>query len=479
MRLIQPEALYQTLPVWAQNLALSLYGLGWRHERLGGSFNKIVRDFRERSDWSEAEMQTYQTAQLRRVLLEAWDLVPYYKERWSAAGLRRPHLGRFSLHELSCIPITSRQDLRSDPEAFVASTFRGSRGLRRYRSSGSSGTPIESIYNPEVHRRFIAAREARSFNWAGVSIRSPRAMIGGRLVVPPGSGAPFYRYNRAEQQVYFSAFHLGPATVGNYVEGLNRFQPIALTGYAHSYYVLARLMREQSLSLTYHPSAIILSSEKITSEMRTIIEQAFGAPVFEEYGCIENCVLATQCAHGALHASPDFGIMEIVDADGHPVAPGSVGSIVGTSLLNEVQYLIRYEVGDYGVWSRRACSCGKNHLPVVEEVIGRSQDVIFTASGNEVQMLQAIFITLQNVREAQIVQESLNFIRVRVVANAPLKDSEKQILVQKLTERLGHMNIEIEETDFIERTERGKFRPVVSKLTEEDVRKARAVTLSR
>src|ERR1019366_5004964 len=78
-------------------------------------------------------------------------------------------------------------------------------------------------------QRFFAAREARSFGWAGTSIRSPRAMIGGRLVVPSADSAPpYYRYNWPERQVYFSAFHISPDRVLDYLEGFHRYRPMVL-----------------------------------------------------------------------------------------------------------------------------------------------------------------------------------------------------------------------------------------------------------
>ncbi len=479
MHLIRTEALYHRLPTWMQNAALSVYGIAWRNERLGGAFDATAREFRDHETWSPAAFEAYQIAQLRRVLVEAWDLVPYYREKWNAAGIRRGDLQIFSLKELPLIPATPKDDLRRDPDAFVVTPLRGNRRLRRYRTSGSTGTPIVSIYTPEGHRRFIAAREARSFNWADVSLRMPRAMVGGRMIIPHGSGAPYYRYNRAERQVYFSAFHIGPATAGSYVEGFNRFRPPVLTGYAHSYYVLARLMAEQQLSLCYRPAALILSSEKISPDMRRLMEQTFKVRVFEEYGSVENCVLATECKDGHLHVSPDFGILEIVNDEGNPVPVGSEGRILGTAFLNEAQHLIRFDLGDRGIWSSQTCSCGRNHLPILQEVVGRAQDVVITPAGKEVQMLQAVFASLPNIVEAQIVQEKLDFIRVRVVASTELGQTERRVIEKKLIERLGQIRIEIEQIPALERTERGKFRPVVSKLTGQDIQKARDAATAR
>jgi phenylacetate-CoA ligase len=44
--------------------------------------------------------------------------------------------------------------------------------------------------------------------------------------------------------------------------------------------------------------AVITTSEKVTPEMRDVIERAFRCRVFEEYSTVENTLFASQCEHG-------------------------------------------------------------------------------------------------------------------------------------------------------------------------------------
>ena len=119
-----------------------------------------------------------------------------------------------------------------------------------------------SVCTSNDHRRYIASREVRSFGWAGSSVRRPRSMIGGRLVVSRGvAQPPFYRYNWAERQVYFSAYHIAPDHVADYVAGFHKHRPRLLTGYAYAHYLLARMMTEQGVTLEYAPEAAVLGSE--------------------------------------------------------------------------------------------------------------------------------------------------------------------------------------------------------------------------
>jgi phenylacetate-CoA ligase len=432
---------------------------------MSGDYNRYVDGFRGRDRWPEDKMVAYVDAELNRILLHAFDHVPYYARRWKQAGITRSDLSRLGASNLSRLPITPKTDLRLRPESFVAEKARQSERLTKYYSSGSTGTPVTTIFSADVHRKTVAGREVRSFGWAGTSVRFPRSMLGGRMIVARGDeGPPYYRYNWTEQQVYFSAYHISPDTVWNYVEGFNRYRPRLLTGYAFSHYSLARMMLEQRLTLDYQPDAIVLSSEKLTAQMKTAIAQTFRARAYEEYGAVENCMLATECEEGNLHASLDFGIIEIVDDTGNPVPPGVEGRVLCTGLLNHVQPLIRYDIGDCAVWSGEPCACGRRHLPVLKEIVGRLEDVVVGPKGREMVRFHGIFIDLPNVLEGQVIQEELDRLRVKVVALPGFGINEEALIRQRFEERLGLLRIEIERVPELERTDRGKFRAVISNL---------------
>jgi phenylacetate-CoA ligase len=459
------EKIYPVVPVWAQNLGISIYGFAWKRERLGGRFEQYVREFRERDAWTPERLNQYLTAELRSGLTRAFREVPYYNERWRAVGVEANGLARFQLSDLQRLPTTPKEELRAHPEAFVSDAVKRSQRLRRYYSSGSTGTPITAIYTADIRRRFIAAREVRSFGWAGTSLRKPRSMIGGRMVVPRGvNRPPFHRYNWAEKQLYFSAYRISPANAPYYVDALNQYQPRVLTGYAHSHYLLAQMMLEQGLVLDYRPDALVLSSEKLTPEMKAVISRAFGARAYEEYGCIENCVLATECEHGRLHVNPDFGLVEIVDDQGRPVSPGTEGRLLCTSLLNEAQPLIRYDVGDLAAWSSESCPCGRNHLPVLQGILGRLEDVVIAPNGSRMVRFHGIFVGLPNIIEGQVIQEALNRFTVKIVARNGFGDRDEQTVRRRFGERLGKVQVQVQRVNEIPRTNRGKFRAVISNL---------------
>ena len=113
------ERFYPHVPAWAQNLGISLYGLSYRRERLGGDFETHVAGFQERDDWSSEKMQAYVHEQLRSALTHAFEQVPYYQKTWSKVGATRADLANMTVAGLQALPITPKRDLRTTPDAFV------------------------------------------------------------------------------------------------------------------------------------------------------------------------------------------------------------------------------------------------------------------------------------------------------------------------------------------------------------------------
>jgi phenylacetate-CoA ligase len=462
------DRVYPQLGVRSQNAMLSAYGYLYRHRRLGGEFPRLVSEFAERDRWPAERMRAYVEAQLRRMVAHAWERVPHYRRGWAAAGFDSGSIASLRLEDLPLLPVVSKADLRRAPGSFLAGGELRWHTRLLESTSGSTGEPVTVTSTAALQRAYLAAREVRSFRWAGTSLLLPKATIGGRPVVPRAdSPGPYDRFNRAERQCYLSAFHISPRTASAYVAALGRHGARVLTGYASSYFSLARMMLAQGLALDYQPDCLVLCADQATAEMKAVISQAFRARPYEEYGSVENAVLATECEHGSLHAHPDFGILEIVDDVGRPVRQGQEGRIVCTSLLNCVQPLIRYDLGDVGRWSGRRCPCGRDQLPVLEEIVGRIEDVVTGADGREIVRL----CSLQNVPRvlaSQVVQYRADAITVRVVAADGFGAAEEATIRSILgTQRLGNVRIDIERVAELERTSTGKVRRVIRRIRPE------------
>lgn len=458
------ESLYAKSPLSIQQAMVSAYGLYWKRFRRGKGYREACEGFRAREQFGEQEWAAYLRNRLVSLLCMAFDSVPHYRETWRQAGLTRTDLANFSLDDLPHLPVLEKSLARDAPLSLLHENIPFAK-LRVHHTSGSSGTPVATYWLPREYRQAVALREVRSCGYAGVSYDLPRATFSGRLVVPdPLSPGPFHRYNFFERQVYFSAFHLSGKTVQQYVAALNKHRIRWITGYTHAMYQLACLMLEQGLSAP-SVSALITTSEPLTAEKRQIMESAFQAKVFEEYGCVENVLFACECEQGGLHISPDAGIIEIVDERMRPVAPGTPGEVLATGLLRESQPFIRYRLGDCAILARDPCPCGRR-LPRLESVVGRMEDLVYGPDGRRVGKFHGLFVNQPHISEAQVIQESLHLIRIRVVAKPGFCEQDRTELIRRLHQRLSdQVQVQVELVDQIEKTAAGKFRAVISKVT--------------
>jgi len=104
-------------------------------------------------------------------------------------------------------------------------------------------------------------------------------------------------------------------------------------------------------------------------------------------------------------------------------------------------------------------------LPLMQGVEGRSVDVVVTPDGRRVGCADTMIAAGLLIREAQIVQERLNLVRVKVVPTNGFGPEDIQRIVREAQQRLGpEVEVVVEPVDRIPRTAAGKFRAVISRL---------------
>lgn len=452
------DKIYALSPVWLQNALVSTYGLYWHWARFGGGYPRFEEAYHQRESFSDQLWQEYEHRELIQVLSICSEYVPYYRDHWTAVQKEAAKIGR--LNEL---PLLEKDSLRSNARSFWREDLNPFPKLI-FHTSGTTGTPIATRFTLTEFRESLALREARSVKWAGASFKEPRATFSGRMVEPdPNCDKNIYRYNAVEKQVYFSAFHLKPSTARSYVEALHKHKVVWMTGYAVSFYLLAHFILDQGLKLP-PLKAVITTSEKLTEQMRSVMEKAYGCKVYEEYSTVESVLFASECEHGRLHVSPDVGIVEILRPDGTPCEPGEVGEVVATCLFRSYQPLIRFRLGDLAAWDPEPCPCGR-HMPVIKEVVGRIEDVVTGPDGRQLVRFHGIFTGQPNIIEGQIIQETLTDFVVRLVPTPDFSEVDEIGVRNRMYQRLGtQVTVSIEKVSSIPRAHSGKFKAVVSKV---------------
>lgn len=450
---------YRQLPPGARSAAAGMRGAYLKAWRYGSRTEALTEAAIVRDRWSAAQWKTWQENRLARILHRAATDVPYYRSLWAE---RRAKGDRASWDYLENWPLLSKQTLRANPGAFLASD-RQKRTMFREYTSGTTGTSIDVWCSRATLQKWYSLTEARSRYWYGVSRHDRWAILGGQLVVPAArTKPPYWVWNQSLNQLYLSLAHLAPNTIDDYLDALQRYNVKYLWGYSSALNTLA----QGALQIGRHDvsmSVAITNAEPLFGYQRAAISKAFHCPVRETYGMAEMVAAASGCENGNMHMWPEVGYVEF--ADDEAVIPGSSsGELICTGLLNFDMPLIRYRVGDRAQLAPpgETCSCGRT-LPLLKGLQGRQNDVLVGRDGRRIYWLNPVFYGLP-IHEAQVIQQTADLIKVLYVAAPGFNTGHAAAVRDRLRERVGDMQIILEQVPFVPRTTSGKFRAVVSLL---------------
>jgi phenylacetate-CoA ligase len=443
-------------------MTASLRGFYLRSWRYGSETERLAEEAIGRESWSLTQWKAWQEERLAYVLNRAATRVPYYRQQWAA---RRRGGDRASWEYLENWPILEKEAVRQDPGAFIADDC-NIRQMFHERTSGTTGKPMDLWWSLKTVREVYALYEARFKYWNHVSRHERWLMLGGQLVVPVSQQTPpLWVWNQGLNQLYMSSYHMSPSLVGHYFGAIAKYRPTHAMGYPSAISTLAQAVIEsgrQDLGL----KVVITNAEPLHDYQRSIISQAFKCPVREAYGMAEIVTIASECASGRLHLWPEVGWVEIVEND-QVLRDGSTGELVSTGLLTADMPLIRYRVGDRAklLIGSTNCTCGRM-LPEISRIEGRTNDVLIAPDGRRVYWLNPVFYGLP-VSEAQIIQEKLDRLKVRYVPATGWMDETKHLIIDRIRDRMGAVEVIMEPLDAIPRGPSGKFRAVINELSEE------------
>jgi len=451
---------YKHLPLPLQVGLVRLYGRLIRSERFGPEEERLERFLEESERWPADRLREYQEERLRAIVRHAYETVPHYRDTMDGLRLRPSDIT--GLADLPKLPLLRKEDVRRLGRALRSRAVPRT-ALWSAATSATSGTPLP-VYRDRPVSLMNHACYMRLRRWAGFPFGAPYVTIQGRLVVPDRQQRPpFWRHNPAWNQLLMSTVHLTDDTIGLYVEKIREFGAVAMEAFPSCAFIISRYLESRN---DYLPlEALTTTGEPLLPTERDVIEERFRTRAFDAYSTAERVAFSSECEeHEGHHLYSEFGIVEIVDDDGDPVAPGSPGLIVGTSLHNLGTPMLRYACGDVGALSERTCACGRT-LPLMEGLASRVGDVIVTPSGR---MLPPIMVSwsvknLSGVRQWQLRQERPDECHMSIVRDAPLSERYRAQVLAYFRNRLGEdVRVHIEQVDEIPPSSTGKVRHVIS-----------------
>ena len=254
------------------------------------------------------------------------------------------------------------------------------------------------------------------------------------------------------------------------LEALNRFEPTVIATYPSVAAVLADAFKQGQLRSS--PKEVWLGGESLSVAVRRHLEQTFACYVRNNYGASEFMAIGWECSAGNMHANTDWLILEPVDECGKLVPPGLRShTTLLTHLANQVQPLIRYDLGDQITLQTQPCTCG-SHFPVIQ-VSGRKDETLMMLADNgaEVALLPMALTTVleeeAGVFDFQIEQMNAATLRINLpmtVANSSVIREKSAIALKKMAAHLGlpFIRVETQTVEALSRGASGKAQRVVA-----------------
>lgn len=410
--------------------------------------------------WPADRLAAAQLRQATELVCYAQKYSPFYKDR--LAGVVAASDEGLTPEAFDAIPFLTREDVQNAKDSLFSTKLPQGHGPAfDVHTTGSSGQPVHvrsakysSLFNMAVtlrgHRWF--ARNPAGFNVTIKVVSGDKGRAKSKSWAAGGTGPSFTYSNRVPvAQLFDWLLHDDPHYLQCHPSILQELIHRSLDVGAKP----ARLRDVRSMGEILEPG------------LRALCQREWGVPVRDNYSCEELATVALTCPeYDHLHVQSERVLVEILDEYNRPCAPGVIGRVVVTGLVNFATPLIRYELGDRAI-AGPPCPCGRG-LGVIERIIGRERLPVILPSGDRLfPVLDAEPLLLRGgVRQYQLVQTSVEEIEIKLVADQRLSDPEAADISVHLQRNFGFpFRFNFVYVDEIPREPGGKFQIFKSELT--------------
>lgn len=397
-------------------------------------------ELRDNESLSRSELEGLQRQRARAIASFANGASPYYRNLFRTHGIDPARTD--DPDQWQRIPVSTRSDVKAHASE-IRTPEASDRTARIGKTSGSTGQPLQTLHDNRVPNIALAWR---MYRWWGIEPWDNLARAGRW-----GFGKKEELKNRISwwpsRQVYLDAMLFDDTAMRAFHTAIRDTKPRFLEGYVGAMVEFADFLRANELTIP-GVRAVATTAAPLTSSVRGHLTRTFDAPVYDEYRGSEVNWLAGECsAASGMHIFSDARIIEILDDDGQPVAPGAQGNVAVTDLTNRVFPVIRYLNGDRGSLRTGPCSCGLP-FPLMDNPAGRATDVVRTPSGKSINHgISGLFAPAADAVKLFQLHQAADFsIRLLIVPSEQetARDDIERI-VEGLRARLDHeVPVEIE-----------------------------------
>ncbi len=363
------------------------------------------------------------------------------------------------------LPIINKTDFQRPLHEMISDGYRP-KDLYVANTSGSSGHPFYFAKDKDAHA-ITHSIILDLYNEHGIT----PDLLQARFYGIPLKGLAAYKERLKDflsNRLRFHVFDLSDTQLERYLNTFSRKKFGYIYGYTSAVVQFAKFLLRKGIVLnTVCPTlrSCIITSEVCTAQDRTIMEEAFGVKVINEYGCSEAGLIAFEDREGSWKMVTADSYYEVVDEEGKVLPYGCEGRLLITSLSNKAMPFIRYEVGDLGVINQI------NGELILEKLTGRVSDMVILPSGKRAAGLTFYYISRavleksDAVREFIVRQTAIDTFIFDMVSQRNLTKAETTFLQKQMDDYLEPgLKLVINRVDKIERPASGKIKHFYSQL---------------
>src|SRR5512133_138593 len=329
-----------------------------------------------RDRWTREELLAFQRERVQALVAHAVTNSPYYREALGTDAAERP---------LSELPTLPKATMMAEFDRVVADTRLRLADLQAHLAGPDPSQSFHGAYRVATtsgttgRRSIVAFTHDEAAAWRAVSARSMMriGVMPGPRFAALGSPSPVHVTKQVLVPPGVPIPPISAATpMTELVAALNAQQPEVLVGAVGVWRALAEEQIAGSLRIA--PRAAFFSSEAVTADVRRRVREAWGIEPVTGYAATEApTIAASSPEHPELEIAEDVVVVEVVDENGGPVAPGRPGAkVLLTNLINYAQPLIRYELTDCVVESPLPNPAGRPWRCFLS-IDGRTADILY------------------------------------------------------------------------------------------------------
>lgn len=368
----------------------------------------------------------------------------------------------------STVPIMTKRDLQQPLRERLSDNFT-TKSVYVNKTSGSSGDPFVFAKDKFCHALTWAIIQNR-FGWFGLDFNTSKQA---RFYGIPLDKKGYYKErlkDKLSNRFRFSVFDLSDAAFEKCLEKFEATSFNYINGYTSSIVQFAKFIQKKNILLkNICPTlkACVVTSEMLFEDDKQLMETQFGVPIINEYGASELDLIAFQNTENHWQVTSETLYVEILDEEDNILPYGEEGRVVITSLYNKAHPFIRYDIGDIGVLSKDSTL----QRPLLEKLIGRTNDIAVLPSGKKAAGLTFYYITKSiieddgNVKEFIIAQLKLDTFKITYAGAEDISEEKIETIKKEMEHYLEKgLTIIFERQDNIERSKSGKLKQFTSLL---------------